>query len=471
MTTPQQIFIEMVENNPIVVKMKDPLMVVYVVDGIGDRNNIDEKVRYEGMIVFVKENGSNYQLQWGTANTDWKVLLSSTDNSITDIELVDTVGLENTYRIHFTNWTYFDYVVKDWKDGEEAPEMKIEYSEDNINRHDVFTAWDKYIRFSTDWWNTYWAGFKFIGEDGQPGAPWQDWAPGQDGVSVVDVYVDWVDLVFKYSDDTTSKIEDFKDVFDIPTDLSELSDSTDILGWKQDKLTAGDKIEIVNNVIKATYQASDFDIKDLSDSDNLIGTWNNKQDELWYVPEDDANKEWDIETNKESTTKYPTIKGIYDWVVGKLKDKLSIGWDSKDSEIVVWTNDNQDFRIKTNDTNRVIVTKDGNIGIWTEISTQKLDVDGKIRMRTPTEDSDSGDIVATKWYLKNKVEKTWISLVSSWTAEPTIHSTENDYDVWEYTYWTTKLYRTVYKTYTAWTDIFYSEASLENVVASRALSI
>jgi hypothetical protein len=33
-----------------------------------------------------------------------------------------------------------------------------------------------------------------------------------------------------------------------------------------------------------------------------------------------------------------------------------------------------------------------------------------------------------------KVEKTWISLVSSWTAEPTIHSTENDYDVWEYTY-------------------------------------
>jgi len=63
MTTPQQIFIEMVENNPIVVKMKDPLMVVYVVDGIGDRNNIDEKVRYEGMIVFVKENRSNYQLQ------------------------------------------------------------------------------------------------------------------------------------------------------------------------------------------------------------------------------------------------------------------------------------------------------------------------------------------------------------------------------------------------------------------------
>jgi len=580
MTTPQQIFIEMVENNPIVVKMKDPLMVVYVVDGIGDRNNIDEKVRYEGMIVFVKENRSNYQLQWGTANTDWKVLLSSTDNSITDIELVDTDELEKTYRIHFTNGNHFDYVVKDGKDGEEAPEMKIEYSEDNINRHDVFTAWDKYIRFSTDWWNTYWAGFKFIGEDGQPGAPWQDWAPGQDGVSVVDVYVDWVDLVFKYSDDTTSKIEDFKDVFDIPTDLSELSDSTDILGWKQDKLTAGDKVEIVNNVIKATYQASDFDIKDLSDRDNLIDTWNNKQDELWYVPEDvdnkstnivtdkdsntkypsvkaiktyvdnrvvdtvrrigswdaswwdfpaiwsgddgkikkwdtwvisvdgvlnwekihiwdwitanideptvndwdtlnknidyvpedDANKEWDIETNKESTTKYPTIKGIYDWVVGKLKDKLSIGWDSKDSEIVVWTNDNQDFRIKTNDTNRVIVTKDGNIGIWTEISTQKLDVDGKIRMRTPTEDSDSGDIVATKWYLKNKVEKTWISLVSSWTAEPTIHSTENDYDVWEYTYWTTKLYRTVYKTYTAWTDIFYSEASLENVVASRALN-
>jgi len=67
-------------------------------------------------------------------------LLSSTDNSITDIELVDTDELEKTYRIHFTNGNHFDYVVKDGKDGEEAPEMKIEYSEDNINRHDVFTA-------------------------------------------------------------------------------------------------------------------------------------------------------------------------------------------------------------------------------------------------------------------------------------------------------------------------------------------
>jgi len=65
---------------------------------------------------------------------------------------------------------------------------------------------------------------------------------------------------------------------------------------------------------------------------------------------------------------------------------------------------------------------------------------------------------------------TWTDLATRRTTTPTVYDTQATYTVYEYTYWTTKLYRTVYKTYTAWTDIFYSEASLENVVASRALN-
>jgi hypothetical protein len=64
-----------------------------------------------------------------------------------------------------------------------------------------------------------------------------------------------------------------------------------------------------------------LDIKDLPDSTNLKTTWNNKQNALGFTPENVDNKSGDIEPNKTSTTKYPTIKGIYDWVVSKLTGK------------------------------------------------------------------------------------------------------------------------------------------------------
>jgi len=55
------------------------------------------------------------------------------------------------------------------------------------------------------------------------------------------------------------------------------------LSTKQNALTQGDNIQIVNNVISATdtkYVAGDFDIKDLSDKTDLRTKWNNKQDAL-----------------------------------------------------------------------------------------------------------------------------------------------------------------------------------------------
>lgn len=66
---------------------------------------------------------------------------------------------------------------------------------------------------------------------------------------------------------------------------------------------------------------------------------------------------------------------------------------------------------------------------------------------------------------------TWTDLATRRTAEPTLYATETDYQVFEYTYWTTKYYRTVYNTYSPATDIFYWEDTLETVIATRALSI
>lgn len=60
---------------------------------------------------------------------------------------------------------------------------------------------------------------------------------------------------------------------------NDLSDKPNI----PSELTAGTNIDITNNVISATdttYQSSDFDIKDLSDSTNLKSTWSNKQDQM-----------------------------------------------------------------------------------------------------------------------------------------------------------------------------------------------
>lgn len=69
-----------------------------------------------------------------------------------------------------------------------------------------------------------------------------------------------------------------------------------------------------------------------------------------------------------------------------------------------------------------------------------------------------------------KFGKSWISLVAHWTEEPILFEDKSEYQIWKYTYWNTNLYRVVYKNYDPNKDIFYSEASLENVVASRALN-
>ena len=53
----------------------------------------------------------------------------------------------------------------DGEDGEDAPEVQIQYSADGVNWHTTLADTDLYIRFSTDGGVTWSAGKNFIGED------------------------------------------------------------------------------------------------------------------------------------------------------------------------------------------------------------------------------------------------------------------------------------------------------------------
>lgn len=76
-----------------------------------------------------------------------------------------------------------------------------------------------------------------------------------------------------------------------------------------------------------------------------------------------------------------------------------------------------DFRLRTNYTDRVSIRgSDGNVGIGTTSPTQKLDVNGKIRMRTQTAAADGDDIVTTKKYVDDVVAASGVETGSTLPA-------------------------------------------------------
>jgi len=62
--------------------------------------------------------------------------------------------------------------------------------------------------------------------------------------------------------------------------------------------------------------ATDFDIKDLTDSTNLRTTWSGKQNALGFTPENVANKVTSL-SGSSTDTQYPSAKLVYDQLAGK----------------------------------------------------------------------------------------------------------------------------------------------------------
>lgn len=55
------------------------------------------------------------------------------------------------------------------------------------------------------------------------------------------------------------------------------------------------------------------------------GNWDILESNIGYVPENTSNKSTDIETDKASNIKFPTVKAIYDWCVGRFQNKFVAG--------------------------------------------------------------------------------------------------------------------------------------------------
>lgn len=158
----------------------------------------------------------------------------------------------------------------------------------------LVTTWDKY-----DWNNkqdalTAWANIQI-----------NNWV-----ISATDtIYWAWTNVQISAQNiisatDTTYTASDF--------DIKDLTDSTNLRAtWsgKQDSLTPWSNIQINWSTISATdttYSASDFDIKDLTDSTNLRTTWSGKQDALTSQT---------AYTSKWTSTKVPTITTNTLWQV------------------------------------------------------------------------------------------------------------------------------------------------------------
>lgn len=101
-------------------------------------------------------------------------------------------------------------------------------------------------------------------------------------------------------DDITG--ESIADLLDVDT-ITGITNGK-ILKWDTNKFVVADDDD-------TTYTASDFDIKDLTDSTNLRTTWNAKQDALGFTPEDSANKVTSFQATPDNNH-YPSEKLVND---------------------------------------------------------------------------------------------------------------------------------------------------------------
>lgn len=96
----------------------------------------------------------------------------------------------------------------------------------------------------------------------------------------------------------------------------------------QDHINSAHAPSDANNYVHPANHPPSIITQDASNrfvTDTEKGVWNGKQDTLGFTPENVVNKSQDIENDKASTTKYASVKQLWDWAVGRFQAVLVSG--------------------------------------------------------------------------------------------------------------------------------------------------
>jgi len=203
--------------------------------------------------------------------TDLQTALNAKQNKIIAGNNIEIAADGRTISAIDTTYTADDFDIKDLAD---STRLRNKWN----NKQDTIVAWNN-IQIAPDWVT--------ISATDTTYTAWTNVQISNNNViSATDTtYSAWTNVSIDSNNvisavDTKYQASDF--------DIKDLSDSTNLKDkWnnKQDTIIAWNNITInadgkTINAIDTTYVASDFDIKDLSDSTNLRDEWSGKQDAL-----------------------------------------------------------------------------------------------------------------------------------------------------------------------------------------------
>lgn len=264
-------------------------------------------------------------------------------------ELLSTVWKVNTYRITFTNWSTFDYVVTDWLDWEWSWDMlkseNLSWLENIATARSNLWLWTAAQSDIADFASALWVDDNYV-TDAEKTAIWTIWDKEVTANKSTNVTTDWtsdtkypsVKAIKDYADWLVAWLLDYRWAYDASVNTF----PTSWWSWTAWVVLKWDMwiISVTWTLWWTAVQIWDSLIASIDAPWQTAWNWNILNSNISYVPEDVVNKSTTLDTDKTSDTKYPSVKSVYDWVVGLFAQKWSIttSWLTQNTWKLLWRN-------------------------------------------------------------------------------------------------------------------------------------